>query len=163
MTFNDRKTRRRKIAEMIRDGASVEDAAQKYKVTRSTVRNACREHSVEAQTKADLRRQQIAQRIADGNDPTSVAREFDVCIGTVVGACKSSGVEAPYGVRALASKTYEIIRELIVRQRLPAGQRVSLGTVASQFGISKQRIHQIFEHCKDAGLFDLDGRRSASN
>lgn len=78
-------------------------------------------------------------------------------LGTVRAACREHGVKMDYEDRGskLANKTYRIIRELILRQRQPEGERATLVKLAKRYGISKQRIGQIAAGCEAAGLFDL--------
>ena len=68
--------------------------AKKWKVTRTTVVNACREHGLKVQVSREeqaARRKKMAM-FAKKNGVDAAAQEFGVSIGTVYAACRENGI-----------------------------------------------------------------------
>ena len=74
----DRAARRKEIAEFVRDGGSIEDAAHTYNTTLGNVRDICRTHGVELQRNDQIRWDVVAALILERGTMAYFARKFSL-------------------------------------------------------------------------------------
>jgi transposase len=90
---SDLAQRRKQMAEDAQQ-MDINLVAKKWKVTRTTVVNACREHGLKVQVSQKeqaVRRKKMAV-FAEKNGVDAAAQEFGVSISTVYGACRENGI-----------------------------------------------------------------------
>jgi hypothetical protein len=95
-----------------------------------------------------LRRKEIAQYINEGNSVNDASVRFKISEATVRSACfEFLGVlpDRRKSANELAPSTYKIIARLTNTGR-------ELGIIAKEFGVSRQRITQIYHRCIEAGI-----------
>lgn len=137
MTHPQRRERRRQIADAVRGGRSVVDAATDFGVCLNTVLLACREHGVTERpdittAAAPSRSLAIANAIREGSTVEGAAETFHVGRAVVYSACRSHGVKV---VRVSPNVSYvpwcEVNWELRNKE------------IAGMYGISAERVRQV--------------------
>jgi transposase len=119
--------------------------AKKWKVMRTTVVNACRQHGVKVQSSRKelaARRKKMAM-FAEKNGVDDAAQEFGVSIGTVYGACRENGIN-------LVRKPQQAELMLVITRRLLDGERQS--EITRDLGVSRQYVSQVKRRAIEAGF-----------
>jgi transposase len=101
------------------------------------------------------RRAAIADAMLGGGDENQVARRFGVSPATVVACCREFGVAREAKLRGpkASARSMEIVAALLL------GGRKS--DVARRFGVSRQRVQQVNDQARSAGI-PLPGGRTAA-
>jgi hypothetical protein len=127
---------------------TLEEVSRKYDCLLATVRNACETFEVRAVSKPQKDRKVIADWVRDNRATLKQAAERFKCSKTRVrSACLENGVEARVainGPRPIGVSTLEVVAMLI--------RGYTYESIAEEFCMSKQRVHQISEAAKKAQL-----------
>ena len=98
LTHQERKERRRKIAEFVRENQDLSAAAEAFGVRPSMVRLSCKEFDVSIPRKnntiASLGSFQILKALLDGKKPSEIASEHSITrqrVGLVVKSAREAG------------------------------------------------------------------------
>lgn len=75
---NTPRRRRAAIAESVRSGDTIKQAADRYRVSLQTVRKACHEHGVEIHRSNPVRSFAVLARILAGRDSKDIEAEFSI-------------------------------------------------------------------------------------
>jgi hypothetical protein len=89
-------------------------------------------------------RKRVAEFVRSGGTIQKACTEFGVALGTVYRAMKEEDVPVPVG-RSLGSNAYLVIADL-------CNTNDSTRVIAERLGISPQRVSQINQQCKRAGV-----------
>jgi transposase len=119
--------------------------AKKWKVTRTAVVNACREHGLKVQVTLEeraARRKEMAM-FAKKNGVDAAAQEFGVSIGTVYGACRENGI-------SLVRRPQQAELMLVITRNLLDGERQS--DIATELGVSRQYVSHVKHRAIEAGF-----------
>lgn len=119
--------------------------AKKWKVSRSTVVNSCREHGLKVQRsrKEQAARRKKMAKFAKKHGVDVAAQEFGVSIGTVYLACREYDTK-PVRKPQVAESTLVIVRKLL------DGERQS--DIARDLGVSRQYVSQVKRRAIAAGF-----------
>lgn len=100
------------------------------------------------------RREQMADYVRKGNSVDAACRRFGVSHHTVRSAMYEFGVDPPT-TSDLAPNTYKVIAMLLAGT--PAVQ------IADSMGVSKARIYEVRDRCREAGIkLPKPSRRTAA-
>lgn len=144
LSRSDLAQRRKQMAEDAQR-MDINRVAREWKVTRTAVVNACREHGFKVQVslvERGARRKRMAM-FAQKNGVDAAAQEFGVSIGTVYGACRENGIN-------LARKPQEAELMLVITRKLLDGERQS--DIARELGVSRQYVSQVKHRAIEAGF-----------
>lgn len=154
MTHAELRERRRLIAEAMRQGKTVGEAAHAFGVGLSTAYAAARETGVPGLCYATYeerrkRRQKIAEAVRDGASIGEAAKRFGVSCRMVENAarehCYSRRQGRPPGITRSVWDVIDVLRE----------DRTRADTdIAKQFGVTRGRIWQIRQQCIAHGLLE---------
>lgn len=90
------------------------------------------------------RRKKIAAFVAGGGTVQDAVRTFGLSYSQVQKACWENGTDIP-AVKPIKRTTFQIIAALCTTDE-------SLAKIAARFGISKQRVGQVYHTCRAAGI-----------
>lgn len=98
MDHEDRRARRKLIAEQVRNGKSVKDVAKEHGVGHSSIYSACREHGVKINREMSLRTFDILKQLLDGKTFHAVADNVGVSkarVWLVAKMAREAGIVLP--------------------------------------------------------------------
>lgn len=91
------------------------------------------------------RRKGMAEAIRSGKTISEVCKEYETSPGTVVFACKENGVRNVNSRYEIRLPTYQIVASLQNTDK-------TLEEIATEFNLSKQRVGQILQQARKAGI-----------
>ena len=143
MTHAERRRRREEIAAAVQAGETPAEVAYRFGVTQSLVSRACEGLGLPRRQGGKARRAEAAAAVAAGESPKDVAARYDRVLDWVHRSCWEAGVPYRTG-NSVGLSTYRIIAALLRGERQV--------DIARQFGMSRQRVGQVREHCLAAGI-----------
>ena len=151
MTSVTHKERRERIEAVVADakaGALVEDIAKRHKLTKVYVQQVICESGMKPRTYArdriESRDQAIVDALAAGESMESLRLKYQT--ETIRRACAKHGVEPPELMyHEISSNSYRVLARLINTD--DSGVKI-----AADFQISRERVRQIAERAKAAGI-----------
>lgn len=147
MTRDERRERRKQIAESILAGQSIPETARRFGVTASAVYSAMREYTsdVSFRDRRAFRNKSISEAIASGETLPSVCARFKAPLQAVRNACLENGVKPPsYGAK-IGDKSWRILARLF-------NQAETFEQIGLDFDITRQRVGQIYQKAVNAGI-----------
>jgi transposase-like protein len=150
MTHDERRERRRQIAEAIRSGSTVAAAMARFGVVRTWVHESCREHGVavaENEARAAgraARRAAIVAAIRSGDAAKRVARRFGLSASRVSKICREEGVPLPG-----AGPSFEVKLAILAGLFDPTLTTTALGR---KHGVAQSTVSLLYRTARRAGL-----------
>jgi len=141
MTREEKRVRRLKIANAVRDGLTTKEICFAFDVTLHLVHSACKEHGVDRVSSKIARRKEIATFAAE-NSVKEACERFGVSTETVHKSCKAFGVS----LKDQVTRTSFHVLAKLLNTSLPVPE------IARAFRMSQQRVHQILSEARTAGI-----------
>jgi transposase-like protein len=137
LTHEERRERRREIAEAVRSGAGIGDVAKQFGVSTATVDIAIKEFGVDSPKRKGVlaRAVEMASRYADGLTMQQVADEFGVDFGTVAYAIRKLDIQARMPGRAPNIEQHKKVVRFAIEHH-----STSVADIAKELGIPEPTV-----------------------
>ena len=139
---------RKLIAADVAAGLTAVEARVKHGVSMAAVYRACQEHGVACASgfgRRVARRKLVAADVAAGLTVAEASAKHGVSLELVYKACQEHGVPLPGQRNKLSLNTYAIVAALLYTKK-------TLGQIAQEFRVSRQRVHQISKAARAGGI-----------